>query len=439
LLFLVTGNFGRKGTNAMHTWLQPLWRNSKGQRSEISGFEYIGGLLPPNTLAEEILSDHPHRVRALWVESSNPANAVADTKAAALCDYVLPAASQHEKGEYTLFTFEWPTNYFHVRRPMFEPLEGTLIESEIYARLFERLGVLPSEDVLDELTEVARRDREHLLERAMAVMGEHPGLFDILPVLLYRTLGRTLPEGAGHLAPLWFACHRAASQMEAAVQRALATDARGFALGEVLFDRALSSPSGLAFTTHTEDEIWQLVKHDRVRLAISEMLEWIRRLDPAAERPDPAYPFSLVNGQRRSHNANQIIRAPAWRKTDPDGALRIRADDLAGLGVEPGGWVAVVTPTGRIVVRADIDDSLRRGQVALPHGFGMAYPDGKGGRVTNGPRINSITARDDRDPIAGTPHHKDVSVRLEPASPDEAAAAQDASARVQDLVGAAAG
>jgi anaerobic selenocysteine-containing dehydrogenase len=457
LLFLVTGNFGRRGTNALHTWLQPLWGNSKGQRSDITGFPYIAGLLPPNTLAEEILTDHPHRIRALWVESSNPANTVADTKTveaairacelsvavdiaftetAALCDYVLPAASQHEKWEYTLFTFEWPTNYFHVRRPLFEPLDGTLPESEIYARLFERLGALPAESVLEELTDVARRDRKHLMERAMAVMADHPGLAEILPVLWYRTLGPALPAGAAHVAPLWLACHRAASQMEAPVQRALATKESGLDLGEALFDRAINSPSGLAFTSHSEDEIWQLVKHDKIHLAISEMLDWIRRLDAAAERPDPAYPFSLVNGQRRSHNANQIMRSPAWRKTDSDGALRIRADDLAGVGIGTGEWVAVVTPTGRIVVRAEVDDSMRTGQVALPHGFGMAYPDGKGGRVTNGPRINSITATDDRDPIAGTPHHKDVHVRLEPATPQEAAVAEEASSRVRELVAA---
>ena len=43
---------------------------------------------------------------------------------------------------------------------------------------------------------------------------------------------------------------------------------------------------------------------------------------------------------------------------------------------------------------------------------------------------------EDRDPIAGTPHHKDVHVRLEAASPEEAAAAEEASARVGDLIAA---
>jgi anaerobic selenocysteine-containing dehydrogenase len=443
----------------VHSWLQPLWGKSQGERSEITGFEYIAGLLPPNTLAEEVLTDHPNRIRALVIQSGNPANTVADTvtfeaamracelsvvidvaytETAALADYVLPAASQHEKWEYTFFTFEWPTNHFHLRAPLFAPLGGTLPESEIFARLFERLGVLPGQAVLDELTDVARHDRAHYMARAKAVMAGHPGLAEILPVLLYRTLGRLLPDGAAHVAPLWPACHRAAGILETAVQRALGSDDTGFALGEALFDRALTSPSGFTFSRHDYDEIWQLVDRDRIQLAVPEMLEWIARLDPARERPDPEYPFSLVNGQRRSHNANQILRPPAWRRSDPDGALWIHPADLAELGVETGGWIAVVTPTGRVVVRAEADHSMRRGQVALPHGFGMSYPDGRGGRVTNGPRINEITAAEDRDPIAGTPHHKDVPVRLERVTPAESATAEAASARVHDLVGAGA-
>jgi len=359
---------------------------------------------------------------------------VAYTETAALADYVLPAASQHEKWEFTLFTFEWPTNYFHIRRPLFEPLAGTLPESEIYARLFETLGVLPDQEILDELTEVARTDREQFLPRAFAVMADHPGLAEIITVLIYRTLGATLPDGAGHIAPIWFGCHSAASAMPRQVQRALGTDTTGPALAEELFARVLASPSGVAFTVHEHDEIWELIRHDKVQLAIPELLEWIERLDPAAEQPDPEFPFSLFNGQRRSHNANQTLRAPQWRKTDPDGALRIHPEDAAALGVAADEWVAVVTPAGRVTVRAEMDDSMRRSQIALPHGYGMSYPDGDGRRVVNGPRINLLTSLDDRDPIAGTPHHKDLPARVEPATPEERAAAEEMSGRVRELV-----
>jgi anaerobic selenocysteine-containing dehydrogenase len=452
LLYLVTGNFGRPGTNALHSWLVPLWSESRGQRSEITGFEYIGGLLPLTTLAEEILADHPHRARVLWVESSNPANTASDTasverairqcelsvvidvaytETAALADYVLPAASQFEKWEWTFFDFEWPTNYFHLRRPVFEPLPGTLVEAEMYARLFAELGPLPDSSTLDRLTEIARTDRPHLLDHVGPLLRENPA---VAPVLLYRTLGRTLPDGAASAAVLWPGCHTAARRMPVQVQRALGTDLTGPALGEALFDRILASPSGFAFSRHTYDEIWSLVRNERIQLAVPELLDRLTGLSPDNDRADPEYPLSLINGQRRSHNANQIMRPPAWRKTDPDGTLRARADDLDAVGVADGDWAAVVTRTGRIVVRAEVDDSLRRGQVALPHGFGMLVPDGHGGRVTHGPRINLITDATDRDPIAGTPHHKDVPVRLEPATAAERAHAERDRDRVLELI-----
>jgi anaerobic selenocysteine-containing dehydrogenase len=169
---------------------------------------------------------------------------------------------------------------------------------------------------------------------------------------------------------------------------------------------------------------------------VPEMLDWIRRLDAAAEAPDPAYPFMLVAGQRRMHNANQIFRTPAWRKSDPDGALRIHPDDLAALGATDGGWMAVTTKTGRLVTRIESDDSMRRGLVALPHGYGQSYPDGAGGRIVDGPRLNLITAHDDCDPIAATPYHKNVAVHLAPAAGVEAEAAEAASARVRAVAAA---
>ncbi|OXM67695.1 molybdopterin-dependent oxidoreductase [Amycolatopsis vastitatis] len=450
LLYLLTGHFGREGTNNLHSWLLPLWGATTGQRSEITGFEYIGGLLPANTLAEEILADHPNRVRAVWVESSNPANTfagtrdveralraaelsvvvdVAYTETAALADYVLPAASQHEKWEFTLFTFEWPTNYFQLRPPLLDPLPGTLVEAEIYTRLFDALGVLPPSDVLAEL---AAGPRPELQGGIAALVQAMPERAAILPVLLYRTLGASLPDGAASIAPLWAGCHRAAKSMTVQVQRALGSDATGPRLGEELFSRVLAGPT--PFSAHEQDEVWSLMRRERVHLAVPELLDWLASLDPAADRPAPDYPFSLLNGQRRTHNANQILRDPHWRRTDPDGALRARPEELASIGASPGDWVAVVTAAGRVVVRAEADPGLRPGQLALPHGYGMAHPDAHGRRVVSGPRINLLTDAMDRDPIAGTPHHKDVPARLEPATEAERARAESDSARVRETV-----
>jgi anaerobic selenocysteine-containing dehydrogenase len=337
-----------------------------------------------------------------------------------------------------LFTLEWPNNFFHLRAPLFEALPGTLPEPEIYARLLRAMGALPPESELAALTELAAQDRAAMMGRAFALFGEQPRLAALAPVLLYLTLGQTLPDGAAAAAPLWAASHRTAAEHPLAVQRALATTADGFALGEALFDGVLHSRSGLVFTAHEQADVWSLVQHrdGKIHLAIAEMLDWLRALDPAAEQPDPAYPFTLVAGQRRMHNANQIFRTPAWRKTDPDGALRIHPEDLAGLGGAPGGWMAVRTRTGRLVTRIEADASMQRGLVALPHGYGQAYPDGKGGRIVDGPRLNLITAYDDCDPIAATPYHKNVAVHLEPVAGAEAADAEARSAAVRAVAAA---
>jgi len=185
--------------------------------------------------------------------------------------------------------------------------------------------------------------------------------------------------------------------------------------------------------------MWSLVEtpDHKVQLAIPELLEWLGRLDVAQTHPNPDFPLVLAAGQRRMFNANQIFRDPAWRRSDPDGALQVNPEDLAQLGAADGAWVAVQSERGRIVVRAQADSSMRRGQLALPQGFGQAHPASDGTRLTNGPRINLLTAGANRDPIAGTPYHKNVAVRLERATLEEAAGAEQISRRIHGAAVAA--
>jgi anaerobic selenocysteine-containing dehydrogenase len=446
LLIMLTGSFGRKGTNQLHSWLQPLWGNGRGQVYAPTGDEVIGGLLPPNSLPGAILSEHPERIRALWVDSSNPANTAADTQSveralrhldllvvvdvamtetAALADYVLPASSQYEKTEFTLFTFEFPANYVHVRAAVLDPLPGTLPEPEIYTRLTRALGLLPGDNALAPLRQAAERSRSDFAGAFAAFMAENPQVGPLAALVLYQTLGKTLPDGTATAAPLWAGARTCAKRSARQVRRALEAgdDVPDAALGDLLFDRVVGLRQGTAFTIHDYDEVWSLVEHaDRkVRLAIPAMLDWLGRLDPADAERSTVYPFVLAAGQRRMFNANQIFRDPAWRRDDPDGALLVNPDDLAALGVADGGWLAVCSERSRLLVRAKVDDSVLRGQLVLPHGYGQSYPAADGERLINGPRINLLTSGADRDPVAGTPYHKHVRVRLERASDAEAA------------------
>jgi anaerobic selenocysteine-containing dehydrogenase len=203
-------------------------------------------------------------------------------------------------------------------------------------------------------------------------------------------------------------------------------------LGDALFDAIVGQRSGAAFTAHSYDDVWSLVRHPdrKVHLAVAPMLEWLAQLNPAQAATPKDYPFVLAAGQRRMFNANQIFRDPAWRRDDPDGALLINTKDLEELGARDGEWIAVASPAGRIVARCKIDDSLRQGQLALPHGYGQSYPASDGERLSNGPRVNALTDSENCDPVARTPYHKHVAVRLERLATSEAAACEERSRRI---------
>lgn len=435
LLYLITGNFLRPGCNGIHTWLAPMWGHSRpGAIDLATGQERIAGLSPPNDMPKAILNDHPERVRAMVVDSGNPANTVADTKAvekalasldllvvidvamtetARLAHYVLPACNQFERWENTLFNLEYPHNVFQLRPPLFAPLAGTMPEPDIYARIIRAMGDMPSDDRLARLREIAANDRPAFAAAFGELLSEQPTYRYLAPVILYETLGAALPPGAAATAVWWPAAHRCAVENRDAVIGA-GFSGEGAALGEALFEAMISRPSGVIFTDEKHEDLWRLVRHGdgKVHLVIPEMLDWLARLDTADVAPDPDYPIMLIAGQRRHYNANQAIRDPRWRKNDPAGALHLHPDDLARANGVPGGWMAVVSPAGRLVVRVDADPRLRPGQASLPHGYGQIY-DTPQGQVTIGPRLNMITMSEDCDPIARTPHHKNVAIRLE--------------------------
>jgi anaerobic selenocysteine-containing dehydrogenase len=455
LLIMLTGSFGRKGTNQLHSWLQPLWGNSPNQKFAPTDTEVIAGLLPPNIFPQAIRNDHPDRVRGVWIDSSNPANTAANTaevetalaaldlcvvvdvamtETARLAHYVLPASSQYEKTEFTLFNFEFPVNYFQVRAGVVPPLEGTLPEPEIYTRLARALGLLPGDNALAPLREAAFQSRAAFAVALRSFMAANPQAAAIGSLILYSTLGPTLPDGTAAAAPLWQAAQLCAKRAPEAVRRALRADKPipDDQLGDALFDAVVGARSGAVITEHSYDEVWSLVSHPdrKVRLAIAPMLEWLGRLDPAVAEAPKDYPFVLAAGQRRMFNANQIFRDPAWRRDDPDGALLINARDLEELGANDGEWIAVRSPAGRVVVRCKVDDSLRRGQLALPHGYGQSYPANNGERLSNGPRVNALTDGRNCDPIAATPYHKHVAVRLEKLTLAEAQASEERSRHI---------
>jgi formate dehydrogenase len=434
LLWALTGNFGREGTQYMASSLISLIRSDPpsgdSRRSPVVGARIISGLVPCNVVPDEILTDHPARYRAMLVESGNPAHSLADsqrmrdaleslelvvvidvsmTETARLADYVLPAPSQFEKWEATFFNFEFPHNVFHLRRPVMPAPDGPLPEPEIHARLVEALGAVTPEQ-LAPLRAAAEQGRAAFAAAFFEATAADPSLGALAPVVLYRTLGPTLPDGAASASLLWGAAHRCALGFESSV-RAAGFTGDGLELGEHLFDTILTSPHGVTFSHDSWDEVWRRVRtvDGRINVHIPELLDELRTLGDEPGLTSDEFPVLLSAGERRSFTANTIIRDSTWRKRDADGALRVSAGDALEFGLEQGGQVRVVTSRGSAVVSVEVSDTMQAGHVSLPNGMGL---DEDGSRAGVAP--NELTDNTLRDSIAGTPWHKSVPARLEP-------------------------
>jgi formate dehydrogenase len=431
MLWILTGNFGNPGGMHLHTSFVNLFRDPRVRRTPVTGAPIIGGLVPCNMIPDEILTDHPERFRAMIVESANPAHSLADSKrfaeafdalelvvvidvamteTARHADYVLPAASQYEKAEATFFNFEFPDNAFHLRRRLLTPLEGTLPEAEIWARLVRALGLI-GEGELAPLRAAALEGRQAYAQAFVQATTENPGLSALAPYVLYETLGPALPEGLADAAALWGLAHRCAMSYPDAVRRA------GYADGNELFDAILGSPSGVIFTRDEYGGDFARIIHPdkRISLELPELLTELRSLgDGPVIRTTERFPMVLSVGERRAFTANDIFRNPGWRKRDADGRLRVSVEDAAAIGLLDGARARITTARGTAEATIEISEAMLPGHAALPNGFGLQYTDADGTTRVAGVAPNSLTASTWRDEFAGTPWHKHVPARIEP-------------------------
>ena len=454
LVWLLTGNYAKPGANNAFVPFLNLSTSTrsasktqgtgkpvaprKWTHSPVTGSKVIMGLIPCNVIPDEILTQHPKRFRAMFIESTNPVHSLADsqrmreslralecsvvidvamTETARQADYVLPASSQFEKAEATFFNLEFPHNGFQLRHPHFAPRPGTLPEAEIHARLLEAMGELDSSNYAF-LRSAARMGYTAFgMAFAWKAMRDKK-VARYAPVVLYRTLGASLPANLAPAASLW-----GISQLYVRAQPAAARGA-GFGGpsllgGNRLFDAILKSPSGVIFAVSQYSDSWDAVKlpNHKINLHIKEMLDELTTIDSKLPPHRPDYPFILSAGERRADTSNTSIRNPEWLKKGNFGMLRIHPQDAAALGCTDGDWIQLRTPRGAAQAPIELTDELQPGHVSLPNGHGLDYHKVDGSLDRRGVSLNELTNTEDRDPFAGTPWHKYVPVHLERLTP----------------------
>lgn len=434
ILLAICGRICVPGGNVIPGALMPLGshsdeRDPRTWRTAATDFPAIMGVFPPNVMPEEILSDHPERLRALICGQSNPLRSYADTSAyekafkqmdllvtaelamtetAVLSHYVLPARSGYESWDGTFFPWTYPEIYFQMRRPIVKPEGEPLEVSQIMVRLAERLGLIP--EIPDTLMGAAKGDRVHFAVELMAFAKSEPRVVENMPFVLAKTLGE--PMESANLAALWGMLVTAPKSFHENAARAGFKP--GLNLGEDVFQAILDHPEGLWIGRLDQEKNWERIRNEdgRINVFIPELADWAKDIDAESEEKalesDEKYPFVLVAGRHMDTNANTLMRDPAWNKNRRACTLAMNPIDAQPLNLRDAQMVKVTTEAGAVEIELELTNQARPGQVIIPHGFGLDY----NGQIY-GVNVNRLTKNTYRDKLAGTPLHRYVPCRVE--------------------------
>ena len=436
VLGVVCGIFGVRGGNVIPGMVMPMGfhadeRDPKTWRTVTTDLPpAAAGSFPPGAMPEEILSDHPERLRAVYISACNPLRAYPDTTAyekafekldllvvndivmsetARLAHFVLPCRSFYEAWDATFFPWTYPGVYFQIRRPIVAPPHQCLEAAQIHTLLADKLGIIPQ--ISDEVREAVNNDRLTFGGKLMKWAATESKAMSSMPFVLAKTLGREWDSAAK--AGLWGMLMTAPAVFRENAARAGFEP--GIDQGDRIFQALLDTPQGVWVGQADVDNPMASIKtpSGKIEIHIPELKEPSMAIEAASEarglQMSEEFPLILNAGRHMKTNANTLMRNPEWNKGQRACTVSVNPAEAKALGLNDGQPVRVTTEAGSEVGELQVTDQVRRGMVLIPHGFGLIY-----GEKVYGINVNRLTKNTHRDPI-GTPLHRYVPCRVEAA------------------------
>ncbi len=333
-------------------------------RSRIGNFPDVLKNLPAGVMAKEITTPGKGQIRALLVSAGNPVLSVPngeeleeaiehldlmvsidfyvnDTSKHA--DYVLPATTFLEREDFPVpFLGLFTTPFIQMTDAVVEPAGEARQEWEIIDELSKRMGVAPYSAL------------------GLRLLGK-AGI-RLSPQRLFELLLRTGPKG----------------------------DLFGLRRGGLNIDKLRRNPHGIVLSEHLEAGVLkgQLRHNDKkVRLDPPEIVAEVKRL-ASANGHDASFPLRLIGMRElRSHNS-WMHNVEKLMQGEREHAARIHPEDATEVGIEDGETVRITSPHGSIETRAKLTDEIKRGTIAVPHGWG---------HTSSGWRIATAAGRSERE------------------------------------------
>ena len=286
------------------------------------------------------------------------------------CDYVLPATTMYEREDFPLpFLSLFTTPFIQMTEAVVEPAGEARQEWQIIDEIAKRIGIVPNSARIGRLAGKLgiRLSPERLVDLIVRVGGKGD-LFGL------RRGGLSVAK--------------------------LRKNPHGIVLGEGLSGGVLEKK----------------IRHGdkKVRLDAPEVLADARAM-VARNGKDPGFPLRLIGlRELRSHNS-WMHNAPLLMRGDRTHTARIHPDDAESAGLTEGETCRVSSAHGAVELPARLTDEVKRGTVAIPHGWGHTG----GWKVANaagGVNVNALASSDpaDLERLAGMAHLNGIPIRLEP-------------------------
>jgi anaerobic selenocysteine-containing dehydrogenase len=366
--------------------VSPARTYESAPRSRVRGAVRLMGESATPTLAEDILTPGPGRIRALMISAANPASAIPDsrkvveafrqldllvvvepfeTETAKLADYVLPPRMLYEHADLTfgleLTNLEFP--YAAYTPPLVDPPVGSELAEEGYIAwsLAKRLGT--------QMTYFG----------TPLDMNTPPTDHTFLSILASR--------------------------------------------GNVSYD-ALKGLAGTGRFFHEIPPVKvQPASGDGGRLDVMpedlrEELRAFGRTKPmgAAASEDTDYPLQLIPRRIRETTNTSCRHFASARKRVPFNPLSAHPEDLTRIGIRDGDECWLASEHGRIPAIAKADETLKVGVVSMTHGFGWLAGEVFDYRERGSSTSLLISLEKDCEVLQAMPRMSGVRVRIEPST-----------------------
>lgn len=362
-------------------------------RSRVLGIPEVAAEFPTVTLADEILTPGPGRIRAMVLVAGNPVLSVPDgnrmdraledldfsvsidfylNESNRHADIILPPTAPLEREEFDLvFPAVSVRNQVRWGEQVLQPDVDTRSDADILMDLLVRIESTTRGRLRARMTDRLRR----------------------------RLLPRAFVDIALRLGP-WGVRSR-----ERLTLRKVRAASHGMDLGEL----TPSLPNRL------------MTKDHRITLAHPVILDdWSRVIDGLAERAqqDREYDLLLIGRRHLRSNNSWMHNLPRLTGGSNRCTLLMHPHDATQRAIPAGSTVAIESAIGRITALVEISEEVMVGVVCLPHGWGHGARTGVGWRhaaSAEGPSINDITDTKAFDPLSGNAAVSGTPVRVKPA------------------------